>query len=104
MVAVLPDHVRESFEPSMDHGKARRRRREGLRYLAWTWDPDSRDDTYLTDYAFLLRQDGAVSVEHDRHVEVSSRAQWLEWMSEAGIPADGETDPWRGEVFIGVRC
>ena len=28
--------------------------------------------------------------------------QWLEWMSEAGLPADGETDPWRREVFIGA--
>ena len=105
VVAVLPDHVRESFEPSVDHGGHDAADGRGLRYLAWTWDPDARDDTYLTDYAFLLRQgDGAVSVEHDRHVEgLFSRTQWLEWMSGAGIPAGAETDPWRREVFIGMR-
>jgi hypothetical protein len=45
-----------------------------------------------------------VTVEHDRHVEgLFSRAQWLEWMGEAGLPARAETDRWRGEVFTGVR-
>jgi hypothetical protein len=89
----------------VDHGGHDAPDGRGLRYLAWTWDPDSSDDTYLTDYAFLLRQgDGAVRVEYDRHVEgLFSRARWLEWMIEAGLPADSETDPWRREVFIGVR-
>lgn len=105
LVAVLPDHVRESFEPGVDHGGNDAADGRGLRYLEWTWDPDSTDDTYIVDYAFLLRQrDGAVSVEHDRHVEgLFSRAQWLQWMGETGLPAQAETDPWRREVFIGVR-
>ena len=105
LVAVLPDHVRETFEPGVDHGGHDAADGRGLRYLEWTWDPDSTDDTYVTDYAFLLRlRDGTVSVEHDRHLEgLFSRAQWLEWMDEAGVPAHAETDPWRRDVFIGVR-
>lgn len=105
LVAVLPDYIRETFEPGVDHGGHDAADGRGLRYLSWTWDPDASDDTYITDYAFLLRhRDGTVSAEHDRHVEgVFSRAQWLEWMGETGLPAHGETDPWRREVFIGVR-
>jgi SAM-dependent methyltransferase len=105
LVAVLPDYIRETFEPGVDHGGHDAADGRGLRYLEWTWDPDSSDDTYVVDYAFLLRhRDGSVSVEHDRHIEgLFSRTQWLEWMSEAGLPARGETDPWRREVFFGVR-
>jgi SAM-dependent methyltransferase len=105
LVAVLPDHIRETFEPAVDHGGHDADDGRGLRFLEWTWDPDSHDQTYVVDYAFLLRQrDGTVSVEHDRHVEgLFSRTQWLEWMREAGLPAHGETDPWRREVFLGVR-
>jgi SAM-dependent methyltransferase len=105
LVVVLPDHTRETFEPSTDDGGHDAPDGRGLRFLEWTWDPDPEDDTYLVDYAFLLRQaDGSVSVEHDRHLEgLFSRTQWLQWMDEAGLPARGEIDPWRREVFIGVR-
>ena len=105
VVAVLPDHVRETFEPGVDHGGHDAADGSGLRYLEWTWDPDASDDTYVTDYAFILHhRDGTVSVEQDRHVEgLFSRTQWLEWMGEAGLPAEAETDAWRREVFIGVR-
>jgi SAM-dependent methyltransferase len=105
LVAILPDYVRETFEPETDHGGRDAADGRGLRYLEWTWDPDPDDDTYLVDYAFLLRHgDGTVNVEHDRHVEgLFSRMRWLEWMSEAGLTARGEPDPWGREVFIGVR-
>jgi SAM-dependent methyltransferase len=105
LVAVLPDHIRENFQPETDHGGHDAADGRGLRYLEWKWDPDPADDTYVVDYAFLLRQaDGTVEVEHDRHVEgLFARAQWLEWMAEAGLSAWGETDPWGREVFVGVR-
>ena len=61
----------------------------GLRYLEWTSDPDPTDTTYVVDYAYLLRTpDGAVRVEHDRHVEgLFSRADWLRLLAEAGFEA-----------------
>lgn len=105
LVAVLPDHVRETFEPGTDHGGNDAPDGRGLRYLEWTWDPDPGDDTYTVEYAFLLRHaDGTVTVEHDRHIEgLFSRAQWLEWLDQAGLAGRGETDPWGRELFIGVR-
>ncbi|HKX25108.1 MAG TPA: class I SAM-dependent methyltransferase, partial [Actinomycetota bacterium] len=67
-VAVFaPDYVRELFQPRTDHGGHDGDGRS-LRYLEWVWDPDPEDNTYLADYAYLLREGDRVSVEHDRHV------------------------------------
>ena len=74
----------------------------GLRYLEWRWDPDSSDDTYIVDYAFLLRDmSGDVRVVHDRHVEgLFPRAQWLDWFREAGLSATSSLDRWGRDVFL----
>ena len=62
-----PDHIRETFKPSTEHGGSDADGR-GLRYLQWTWDPDPHDSSCVTDYAYLLRdRDGSVNVLHDRH-------------------------------------
>jgi SAM-dependent methyltransferase len=49
-----PDHVRENFRPSTEHGGHDGPER-GLRYLAWTWDPDPTDGTYVADYVPVAR-------------------------------------------------
>jgi SAM-dependent methyltransferase len=105
VVAVLPDYVRETFEPGADHGGHDAPDGRGLRYLEWRWDPDPGDDTYLVDYAFLLR-DGAgdVTVEHDRHVEgLFARARWLGWFKDASIPASSAVDAFGRDIFVGIR-
>ena len=94
---VAPDYVKETFRPdtecgghdesvdgsSLAPGEAPR----GLRYLAWVWDPDPDDTTYVTEYAFQLRQrDGRVTTEADRHIEgLFPRATWLRLLTEAGF-------------------
>jgi SAM-dependent methyltransferase len=108
-VVFAPDHVRETFRPSTDHGGHDGDERS-LRYLEWTWDPDPSDDTCTVDYAYLLRErDGATRVEHDRHIEgLFSRAEWLRILTEAGfearsVPFDhSELEPGSAEVFICV--
>jgi SAM-dependent methyltransferase len=105
-----PDHVRENFRPSTDHGGHDGEGR-GLRYLEWTWDPDPDDSTYVVDYAYLLRErDGSVRVEHDRHVEgLFARADWLRLLAEAGfVPSvvaleHSELESGSYEVFVGKR-
>ncbi|MBM4409632.1 MAG: class I SAM-dependent methyltransferase, partial [Chloroflexi bacterium] len=70
VVAVLPDCLKETFRPGTETGGEDAADGRGFRYLAWCWDPDPADDTYVVDYAFLLREaDGSVRVVHDRHVE-----------------------------------
>jgi SAM-dependent methyltransferase len=102
-----PDHVRENFRPSTDHGGHDGENR-GLRYVEWTWDPDPGDTTYLVDYAYLLREaDGSVNVQHDRYVEgLFARADWLRLLSEVGfhpsiVPFEhSELDAGAYEVFV----
>lgn len=106
-----PDHLRESFQSSTDHGGYDGADGRGLRYLEWTWDPDPSDTTYLVDYVYLLREaDGSMHVEHDRHVEgLFARGDWLRLLEEVGfqprvIPFDhSELEPGQYEVFLGVK-
>jgi hypothetical protein len=82
----VPDDVRETFKPRTAHGGVDGPAR-GARYIEWTWDPDPEDDTYVVDFAYLLRdEDDSVRVEHDRHViGLFPRAFWVRSLKEAGF-------------------
>ena len=102
---VVPDHVRETFEPDTSHGGEDSLDGRGLRYLQWSWDPDPGDTTFEVTYSFLLREaDGSVRHELDRHVEgLFARAAWLTWLREAGFDATSRLDPWQRDVFSGRK-
>jgi hypothetical protein len=99
---VVPDYVRETFTPGTDHGGEDASDGRGLRYLEWCWDPDPNDDTYVVDYAFMLRDTtGHVRVVHDRHVEgLFPRSRWIEWFEASGLSAQSTLDPWDRDVFM----
>jgi trans-aconitate methyltransferase len=103
----VPDCVRETFAPGMSTGGCDRQDR-ALRFLEWVHDPDPGDDTYMVDYAFLLR-DGAspVRVEHDHHVlGLFARADWMAWLQATGFEPELRrvpTDQGEHEVFV-ARC
>ena len=105
-----PDFVRESFRPGTSHGGHDIAAR-GMRYLEWIWDPNPSDDTYLIDFAYLLRDEaGELRVESDRHrMGLFSRSAWLDTLRQVGfepsaIPFEhSEVEPGTTEVFLGVR-
>lgn len=104
----VPDYVKELFHPRTDHGGHDGDGRS-LRYLEWVWDPEPNDDTYVGDYAYLLREGDRVSVEHDRHVcGVYARDTWLDLLARAGFQAEvrkvhhSDEDVAR-EAFVAVR-
>jgi SAM-dependent methyltransferase len=103
-----PDLVRETFASSSDHGGNDADGR-GLRYLEWTWDPDPDDETYVVDFAYLLREeDGTVRVEHDRHIcGVFPRGEWLGLLEDVGFQAKRrliEREEDKGtEAFLGLK-
>ena len=99
-----PDCLRDTFRESCDVVGGEDGAR-ALRGLMWSWDPDPADDTYATDYAFLLREGGHVEAVHDHHLEgLFSRATWLAILAGVGFSAEviprplgeGTTD----EVFL----
>jgi SAM-dependent methyltransferase len=103
----VPDHVRETFRPDTDCGGNDGDGR-ALRYLEWDWDPDPNDDTYVSDFAYVLREkDGSVRVEHDRHVCGAFRRKvWLSLLEEAGFRAERRPTGERGagqELFIALK-
>lgn len=100
----LPDCVRETFEPHTDHGGHDADERS-LRYIEWVVDPDPGDRTYVTDFAYLLREGAEpLRVVHDRHVMgVFARGDWVRLLQEVGFVTDSLVDPWERDVFVGVR-
>ena len=105
-----PDAVRETFRPGTKHGGHDRMLRS-LRYVEWTWDPDPKDTTVTTDFAYVLRDKDGVRVEYDRHVlGLFPRAIWLRLLEEQGFePVVSRqfesSDPEDGafEVFAATR-
>ena len=84
-----PDHVRETFADATEHGGHDGGPGDGrsLRYLQWRWDPDPRDDSYLDDFAYLLREpDASTRVVQDRHrLGMFPRATWFRLLDEVGF-------------------
>ena len=105
-VLVVPDYVRESFAPPyVERGGHDAPDGHGMRYLMWTTDPDPSDSTYITDFAYLLRDpDGTVRVEHDRHVfGIFPESLWTAALQDAGFDVTVQTDPWGARVFSGMN-
>jgi trans-aconitate methyltransferase len=98
-----PDFVRETFAPGHEMDGADGERR-AARYCEWRHA--AQGDTYVVDYAFMLRQaSGEVRVVHDRHVEgLFPRAVWLELMRAAGLDPTIERDEWGRDVFVGLNA
>lgn len=105
-----PDHTRENFAPSTKNGGHDGDKR-GMRYLEWVYDPNPTDSTYVTDFAYLLKEeDGSVRVEYDRHITgLFSRKDWLRIITEVGFKAKAapfehsEIEPGTCEVFLGIK-
>jgi SAM-dependent methyltransferase len=104
-VVIVPDCVRETFEPQHEAQGEDGPDGRGLRYLDWMWDPDPNDTTFEVAYAFLMRHpDGTTSVEMDRHREgLFPREAWLTWLDDAGFTAASRMDPWERDVFSGRK-
>jgi len=85
-VAVFaPDALRDDFHErtSLLEGEADGR---AVRGLAWCYDPEPGDTTCVTDYVFMLRAGGSVTMVHDHHVEgLFTRAEWDALLAEVGF-------------------
>jgi SAM-dependent methyltransferase len=93
-----PDFVRESFRERTEL----HRNDDGNRTLCaleWSWDPDAADDTFVTEFSFLLREGTTMRSVHDRHVEgLFARATWLGLFTAAGYRVEALPRPFDDEV------
>jgi SAM-dependent methyltransferase len=102
----VPDFVRERFKPHTQHGGHDGEGR-ALRYLEWAWDPDPSDTTYVSEFAYLLREGDEVRCVQDRHVcGLFPRATWLQLIGRAGLEASRmvappDEEPAGAELFVG---
>ncbi|HUP28026.1 MAG TPA: class I SAM-dependent methyltransferase [Chloroflexia bacterium] len=101
---IVPDYVRETFEPDTDHGGSNSEDR-ALRYLEWTYDPDPGDTTYTTEYVYMLRENnGPAQVEHDIHTHgLFPCDEWLRLLRELGFEPEITEDHYGRQVFIARR-
>lgn len=106
-----PDCVAESFQEWTEDDENEDGAR-AMRTLAWSWDPDPTDTSYVVDYALMLREGGAVRVVHDHHEEgLFPTATWERLLAEAGFQVqriDREAEGIEGTGycpfgFLGVR-
>jgi len=101
----VPDFVSETFRGDTRHGGHDGPTRS-MRYLEWDHAPDEASSTFVTDFAFLLRdRDGAVRVEHDTHtLGLFARDAWPELLVEAGFELRlNRREPYGREIFVGAR-
>ena len=105
LVVVLPDCVLETFAPSSDLGGEDGEDGRALRFLEWTWEPRPGDRSYVSLFVFVLRdRDGRITVVEDPHeYGCFPRAEWLAWFDEAGLETRVHHDPWKRDVFVGVK-
>jgi hypothetical protein len=105
VVLFVPDFVKENFRESTEHGGHDGRKR-ALRYLSWTYDPDPGDNTYLSEYAYLIRnKDGTVQSYYDRHVlGLFSQHDWLRLLGDSGFETKMIRDHYDRFIFTGVKC
>jgi SAM-dependent methyltransferase len=84
-VVFTPDVYRDEFRESHDLHEGSSGSR-ALRCMEWCWDPDPSDDTFVVDYAFLLRDGSEIVAVHDRHVEgMFTHATWERLLREVGF-------------------
>lgn len=100
----VPDNVRETFQPSTDHGGTDGDGR-GLRYLEWSYDPHESDTMYTTEYVFVLREGSRPPrVEHEQHIcGLFARSEWLRLLQEIGFQPEIVRDEYERDVFVAHR-
>jgi SAM-dependent methyltransferase len=105
-----PDFTRETFAPATTHGGHDGDGR-AMRYLAWIWDPDPTDTTYIVEFAYLFHEDGQPTRSaHEQHIQgLFARDQWLRLLGGAGFrPAmrpfqHSDLPPDSVVVFVGIK-
>jgi SAM-dependent methyltransferase len=103
-----PDRFRESFHDPCVDSSTRSDGRTELTFIEYTHDPDPADTTVETIMFYLIRTDGRLQIELDRHITgLFSRRRWLDLMEQAGFqveqcPCGPEDSPQSSVLLVGT--
>jgi SAM-dependent methyltransferase len=104
---VMPDVIKETFVSLTTHGghDGPAGDPRAIRYIEWTFDPDSSDTTYTVDFVYMLREGRQpVRVVHDAHLfGIFPRETWLSLLGSCGFESRVVADSWGREVFVGKK-
>lgn len=105
-----PDYTLETFRPTTTHGGHDRGNRS-LRYLEWDWDPDPKDNTYISLMVYVMREgDESVRCVEDCHIcGLFSTEKWLQIIEAVGfkpriVPFEhSEIESGGCNIFLGLK-
>ena len=81
----VPDYFAEGFRESTTLHECVRGGMS-MKCVEWSWDPDPDDDTFLTEFCFLIRESETVRCVHETHHEGMFRVdRWIAIMRECGF-------------------
>ena len=100
-----PDHTQEIYAPEHHDGGHDGEDGRSLRYLEWSWDPDPSDTTYLSSFAYILREsDGLPRFENETmEMGLFPRATWERLLEGAGLSSRRIEDQWGRDLFVAVK-
>ena len=94
VLVTAPDDFRETFRgPVISHNTNSNSQTE-LTYVEYEYDPDPNDTTVESIMFYLIREEGKLRIEQDRHVTGLFPMQtWLDLMGEAGFEVERRPYP-----------
>lgn len=105
---VAPDWFRDTFQGTSVQHWIRGKDELELTYIEYRHDPDPNDTTIESIFFFILRSDGEVRVEQDRHLTgLFPLETWLKLMGQAGFEVEHVSFPaceggYGGHLLVGV--
>jgi len=103
VLVMCPDWFRETFPDEFVSHKTHRRGDTSLTYIEYVHDPDPTDTMVEMIMFFMIREQGRLRIEQDRHtLGMFPKSTWLELTAQAGF--DVETRPsveaYNGEELV----
>jgi SAM-dependent methyltransferase len=105
---VAPDYTRETFEDGAVYSRTTAGPSICLTHVEIDFDPDPSDTTLESLMLSLIREDGEIKVELDRHtIGLFSQGTWIEELTNAGFeverwPTEEDDDPRQRSLYVGV--
>lgn len=108
VLILAPDWFRETFDgPSVMHWDRHKGDLE-LTFIEYVHDPDSNDTTIESIFFYMLKEQGQLRVEQDRHITgLFPLETWFRLMEECGFKVEHITYPayeggYGGNLLVGV--